>query len=282
MPTFCRHGRFIQNCSICKAPDPPASATRRPSSARRPSSRGRGAGRGSSASGLVVRRAERAAADGYESPLLPGIAASADAERLADELAFSAGRLAELATDPPDDYAQAASSPDPEQAISGVFEITCAGERGVADPAAAGAAFGAWAARAGGAAAGLLGEPAWSPERRFDRGFDRLALPRLTRAVRFDFLTVLGRLGLADVSPGTLKLSLPDEVNVAAKRVFGIGDPLLLDRRAKDLADAAGVPLAALDLGLFNWSRGEGDRVLMGASPDASADRDAVAAALGL
>jgi hypothetical protein len=41
---------------------------------------------------------------------------------------------------------------------------------------------------------------------------------------------------------------------VAAKRVFGIGDPLLLERRAVTLAHAMSVPVEALDLALFNWA----------------------------
>jgi len=45
-----------------------------------------------------VRQMARATDDGYRSPLVPGLKASTDAERLADELAFAATRLAELAT----------------------------------------------------------------------------------------------------------------------------------------------------------------------------------------
>ncbi len=46
-------------------------------------------------------------------------------------------------------------------------------------------------------------------------------------------------------------------MTVGAKRALGIGDPLLLDRRAVELAAACGLPLAALDLGLHNWERNE-------------------------
>ena len=48
------------------------------------------------AAGLRVRREERAAEDGYSSPLMPGVRASADAPRLAEEIAFSSGRLLAL------------------------------------------------------------------------------------------------------------------------------------------------------------------------------------------
>jgi hypothetical protein len=60
-------------------------------------------------------------------------------------------------------------------------------------------------------------------------------------------------------------------VTVAAKRALGIGDPLLLERRAGDLAEACQVPLGALDLALYNWEIGE--RVTaglgVGAQPEA-------------
>ncbi len=42
-----------------------------------------------------------------------------------------------------------------------------------------------------------------------------------------------------------------------AKRVFAIGDPLLLERRAGALAGALEVPVEALDLALANWQAGE-------------------------
>ena len=35
--------------------------------------------------------------------------------------------------------------------------------------------------------------------------------------------------------------------------MFGIGDPLLLERRAAALAEAIAVPIEALDLALANW-----------------------------
>ena len=46
--------------------------------------------------------------------------------------------------------------------------------------------------------------------------------------------------------------------------MFGIGDTMKLQRRASDLANAAGVPIEALDLGLLNWSRPEGERITAG------------------
>ena len=65
-----------------------------------------------------------------------------------------------------------------------------------------------------------------------------------------------------------------DEVTVGAKRVFGIGDPLLLEGRASAFARACALPLAALDVGLYNWQRGE--RAHLGLRPGTSPDRGAL------
>ncbi len=104
MPTFCRHSRLIQNCPICareqnielrpvvssSAPKSslPASGRRARRSAR-PLADFSGLGRPRATPGLTVRRLERGAEDGYHSQLVPGLKSSADAERLADELAFA-------------------------------------------------------------------------------------------------------------------------------------------------------------------------------------------------
>lgn len=293
MPTFCRHNRFESNCPICAREKAEASAPRRPgvrssggpvtrkrTSTPRPASRG----------GLKVRRIARESDDGFRSPLVPGIKASGDAERLAEELAFAAGRLATLATAPPGLYGEVVSEPDREEAAWLAFLIAyfgpldgddpfagvragrttwasgelpdptevSIGPRGSHDPArgtATMAAYRTWAQRAGSQSAALTGEASWTPERRFARVFERLALQGLQRDARFDLLVTLGQLGYAELRPAVLQLGGADDTTVAAKRVFGIGDTLLLERRAADLAEAGELPLAALDLGLWNWSR---------------------------
>ena len=53
-----------------------------------------------------------------------------------------------------------------------------------------------------------------------------------------------------------------DATTLAAKRVFGIGDPILLSAARTTSPRRPEVPLEALDLALFNWgqpSRGQGD-----------------------
>jgi hypothetical protein len=118
----------------------------------------------------------------------------------------------------------------------------------------------------------FTGDPAWTATRRFERLFERLTLPGLTRVSRYELLTTLGRLGLYELRADSLHLAgttaaHDDVVTVAAKRVFGIGDLLNLERRAQALAQAVSVPIEALDLALANW--GAGERATLGVPPEA-------------
>jgi hypothetical protein len=314
--TFCRHNRFAHTCPICSreaaAAKPAAASPVRPR---------RGGGGGPSrraATGVRVRKLGRAEDDGYTNGLVPGLRASADARHLADELGLAAGRLAVLAGDPPGLYAEAAATDDREEALwlavllavlgplpegdpfAGVQAVRVSwaggevpapeeqelGPRGAGSPADARralAAYRTWANRAGTQAAALGGEPAWTPERRFDRAYERLgSLPGFARPVRFDLLVTLGRLGLLDVRPTSLHLVDRDDASLAARRVFAIADRFLLDRRAGELAEAAGVPLEALDLALANLDAPAS--VTMGVSEDAAdeAVRERAQRALGV
>ena len=326
MPTFCRHNRLVQNCPICSreqaielrpivSPSQPRSTQPRPTRPGSTPSRSRGAdGRTSGGSGVRVRRLARGADDGYHSSLVPGLKSSSDAERLAQELAFAAGRLTRLAQDPPGLYAEVAdpsddleerswlafliaylcplNEDDPFSAIRQVRTRWATGELPVLDDVRTGPrtahepdagtrtleAYRAWAARAGSQAAAFTGEQSWTPERRFERIFERLALPGLHRGARFDLLATLGRLSAYDVRAGALHFGGDNQTTVAAKRVLGIGDPLLLDRRAADLADACEIPLEALDLAFYNWEHGE--RATVGMGPDAEPDQGALSSAM--
>ena len=145
-------------------------------------------------------------------------------------------------------------------------------------------AYRAWAERAGSQATAYAGDASWTPQRRFSRLFERLSLPGFARAGRVELLVSAGRLGLAEIDPPELRLGeAGDETTLAAKRVFGIGDTFLLERRAADLATAVEVPLGALDLALFNFGRPEQRRATMGARATADPELQAgVEAALGL
>jgi hypothetical protein len=307
VPTFCRHNRLEANCPICsrkraEAVAPPRPA-RRPAAAQSASASKRRPARPGGA--LRVRRLARARDDGYEHDLVPGLRATVEATRLADELAFSTARLERLAADPPGLYAEVALLEDREEAAWLAFLIAylspledgdpfCAieaartpwrggelpelegvalGPRTAHDPrrgAATLVAYRAWAQRAGSQAAAYTGEASWPPQRRFERAFERLALPGFGRAARFELLVALGRLGLFELRAWSLHLADPtDPATIAAKRVFGIGDALNLQRRAAALAGAAGVPIEALDLALVNWARPEAERITGGVRVDA-------------
>jgi hypothetical protein len=235
------------------------------------------------------------------------VRATADARRLADELGFAVARLELLAQDPPGLYAEVAGADDVEEAIWLAFLIAylspaededafagvraayvpwatgelpdldgaTLGPRAAHDPARGAvtvAAYRAWAARAGSQRAALEGDSSWTPQRRFDRAFERLALPGFGRTARYEFLLVLGATGTLDVEPSSLQPGHASDATVlAAKRVFGIGDAINIQRRAAELVHEAGVPMAALDLALVNWARPEGDRITAG-TPDAAPD----------
>jgi hypothetical protein len=331
MPTFCRHNRLIQNCPICAReqdvearPLVSSSAPRtserpsRPSSPTARSSRQGRPARPGQAGGVTIRRAATSADDGFRSPLVPGLRSTADAERLAEELAFAAARLERLNSDPPGLYAEVADpAGDPEErtwlafliaylgpleeaedpfvAIRAVRTSWSSGEnpdlegvptgpRTAHDPARGQGtlrAYRAWASRSGSQLAAFTGEEVWSADRRFARIFERLSLPGLHRAARFELLVSLGQTGLYELQAAALALGGSDEVTVAAKRAFGIGDSLLLERRAAALADACGVPLEALDLALYNLNREQRALVGVPVDPDAGV-LSASAGALGV
>jgi hypothetical protein len=310
---ICSREQDVELRPIVSSGAPRTAATRsaRPATERRAAS-------GRARAGVRVRQLERGADDGYHSPLVQGLKSSVDAERLADELAFAATRLRVLELDPPGLYAEVASpgeieertwlafqiaylcpldSDDPFETIARVRTTWASG----ADPDLDGAELGprtahepgrgmrtldayrVWAARSGSQAAAFGGEPAWTPQRRFARVFERLALPGLHRDARFDLLVTLGRLGCYELGASALQLGGDNEVTVAAKRAFGIGDSLVLERRAGELAVACEVPLEALDLGLYNW--GGGVRATLGLELDREPDEDllgSVRGALGL
>jgi hypothetical protein len=296
---FCRHNRLTSKCAICsreldadlrsKAPARPRAtgspAPRRASAPRAASSRSGGR--------LVTRKLARAADDGYRNHLVPGLRATADAERLAFALQFAVTRLV-----PPGPYPAVAEEPDLDNATWLAFLLALAGtgapelqgaliaakpawtDTEVADlpqPLARTAdVYRAWVERAGSQEAAITGDAGWSPERRFGRIFERLGLPGFGRTARFELLVTLGAAGRYPLAADGLHLVEDDATTLAAKRALVSGDRLLLERRARELADACEVPIAALDHGLAVWGT-------PAAFVDTSGDPDpAIAAALGL
>ena len=300
MPTFCRHNRLLQNCTICAreqnfearpvvSSSAPKSTQPRehragaahPRAERKRTPRAAKAGAGAGSGAVRVRRLARGVEDGYHSPLVPGLKSSEDAERLAEEIAFSATRLAFMEQvaagddvgEVPPSWSEIAAPGDAEARTKLAIEHVLDGPRGLNSGNRESVVAGneAWGARQGTIEAAFTGEASWTPERRFERIFERLGgVRRLSRDTRFELLTLLGRLGVYQLRAGRLFLSGENEATWAAKRALGIGDPLLLERRAAALAQACDVPLEALDLALHNW--GSGTHVTDGLPEDAEAD----------
>jgi hypothetical protein len=313
VPSFCRHNRLIQNCTICaremnvearpivsssapKSTQPrehtPRESAVRPARAAR-ATRSAATGRSGSAA-LKVRKLARGAEDGYRCSLLPGLKSSEDADRLAQEIAYSAWRLelmgvvgaGQAPQDAPAIWTEIAHGPELEARTSLAFAFVVEGPRGATDDTQRSevlAAYEGWTERNGSAVEAFTGEPSWTPQRRFERLFERLQFGGLGRDARFELLTMLGRLGVYDISAGRLFFSGQNEATWAAKRALGIGDPLLLERRSADLAAACAVDLDVLDLAFHNW--GAGARLDLGLTIDAEGDErvlETARAALGL
>jgi hypothetical protein len=320
MERFCRHNRFVERCPICRETvpglAPPEGAPRRgqagersPEGARAAAGQRRSPRRARGAPELHVRRERRAEDDGYRSALVPGLRASQDAERLAEEIAFADGRLMAITMAPPDLYGEVRELEDVEQATWTCFlaaylsplegsnpflgvrmaleadwragelpdlsEVPL-GPRTSHDPARGEETLGAylqWKRHAESQGErevnAFVGDPAWTPLRRFERLFERLTLPGLARMGRYDLLVTMGRIGLYELRTDSLCMGATrggaanDLTTLAAKRLFGIGEPLLLERRAQALAEAMSLPVEALDLAFANW--GAGERATLGA-----------------
>ena len=275
MPLFCRHNRLTQNCPICSRE---LAAERRSSTPARPARTRSGARTGGGqrrAPGVVTRRFARAADDGYRNSLVPGLRATADAERLAAALGWADARL-----EPPGPHPAVAEEPVQEEAFwlalllalvppgaTDLHEAIVASRPGWASgeaPEIPGAdprtvpAYRAWVERSGTQAEAFLGEPGWSPKRRFGRAFERLALPGLGRGARYELLLTLGCAGVAELEADALHIGkVDDATTLAAKRLLVSGDAMLLERRAADLATACRVRIGALDRALAVWGEGE-------------------------
>ena len=290
---FCRHNRLTANCSICSRElDAELKAKAPPRATRPPTTRRTGAATSTRRSpGVVTRRVARAADDGYRNALVPGLRATTDAERLAAALAWADERL-----EFPGPHPAVAEEPEPEEAIWLAFLLALAGpDAGELHAAIVAArpgwssgelpeipgadaravpAYRAWAQRSGSQAAAFLGDAGWSPERRFGRIFERLALPGMNRTARYELLLTLGGAERCAVVADGLHLGKEDdETTVAAKRLLVSGDRMLLERRAAELARGCGVRVGALDRALAVWGRGD--------APAAEAP-DGMRAALGL
>jgi hypothetical protein len=272
---FCRHNRLTAKCPICSREQDETLRKAAPARATRPRATSGGSRTRSAAPrprGVVTRKLARAADDGYRNPLVPGLRATADAERLAVALTDAAALL-----EFPGPYPDVAEEPDLDKATWAAFlhALGAEGELSAVQQRTADA-YHAWVERAGSQVAAITGEESWTPERRFGRVFERLALPGFSRAARYDMLASLGAAGRYELTPDAVHFVEDDATTLAAKRILVSGDRMLLERRARDLAEAAALPIGAFDRGLARWGT-------PGVHIDLSADADAgIAAALGL
>jgi hypothetical protein len=297
---FCRHNRLTSKCPICsrelREATPVRHVTvRRPGATSTPKPRAKSSPSGSSSGSrsskrLVTRQLQRATDDGYRNPLVPGMKATADAERLAVAVTQAAQRL-----EPPGPDTIIDETPEVEQATWLAFLLALAPELSElidqtrpawedadkldvlpAAKAKTATAYRAWVQRAGSQEAAFTGEENWSPERRFGRVFERLALPGFTRAMRYDLLAALGAADIYPLEADALHFVEDDATTLAAKRLLVSGDRMLLERRARDLVDASGMPIGAFDKGLA-WFGTPTEPVDMSVEPNPG-----IVAALGL
>ena len=226
MPLFCRHNRLTQNCPICSRELAAERAAARPRAARRARAPARSAPSDAAGAPPASSRARvaRAADDGYRNPLVPGLRATADAERLAAALAWADARL-----EPPGPHPAVAEEPDrgggdlarvPARARPARRARAARGDRRLAPelgerraPDIPGAdprtvpAYRAWAERAGAQAAAFLGEPgvvARAALRRAPSSASRC--PGCGRGARYELLITLGAAGVCDVAADALHI----------------------------------------------------------------------------
>ena len=109
MPMFCRHNRLTANCPICSRELQADLKSKAPVRSSRPRTSARSGAAPRTRGGVVTKRLARAADDGYRNTLVPGLRATADAERLASALAAAVARL-----EPPGPYPEVAAEPDLE------------------------------------------------------------------------------------------------------------------------------------------------------------------------
>src|SRR5688500_15274172 len=151
VPLFCRHNRFEQNCPICSREKEAERRASRPARAGSPRRAGAPAATTRPPRMVTRKLAPRAAHDGDRHALVPGIKATADAEKLAACLVLATKRL-----EFPGPYPEVAEEPDVETATRAAFARTVGEESG-----ALLAAFESWAGRYGGIEKAITGEPTW-------------------------------------------------------------------------------------------------------------------------
>ena len=273
MPLFCRHNRLTANCPICSGSLPPSARRPHPARpARVRGSRATGAQRRSPGDRDQARRPRRRRR--LPQPARPRPAR--DRRRRAPRRrARVGGRPPRVPRPAPRGrrgagagrgvLARVPARARPARAHELHEAIVASRPSWASDeaPEIAGAdprtipAYRAWAGAPARRPRRFLGEPTWSPERRFGRAFERLALPGFAARPATSCWSRSAPPGPHDLAADALHIGKLDDATIlAAKRLLVSGDAMLLERRAAELAKAAGIRLGALDRGARGVGRG--------------------------
>lgn len=105
--------------------------------------------------------------------------------------------------------------------------------------------------------AGILADVANDRGKAFDRLYESMnTLRRFGRTARFDLLTMLGKLGLANVAPASPYLLGATGPLKGARLLFGIfGATSRLDELASELGNHLGVGMQVMEDSLCNWQK---------------------------
>ena len=105
--------------------------------------------------------------------------------------------------------------------------------------------------------AGVLAEAANDPGQGFARLYESMQMVRrFGRTARFDYLTMLGKLGLAGIAPASPYLIGATGPLKGARRLFGItGTPARFDALTTELGNHLGVGMQVMEDSLCNWQK---------------------------
>ncbi len=107
--------------------------------------------------------------------------------------------------------------------------------------------------------ADALAEAENDPHEAFDRLYQSMnALRRFGRTARFDYLTMIGKLGLANIEPGTAYLSGSTGPLKGAQLLFGVGSRATLEVLTAQLGNQLGVGMQVMEDALCNWQKSPG------------------------
>ncbi len=107
--------------------------------------------------------------------------------------------------------------------------------------------------------ADALAEAENDPHGAFDWLYQSMdTLRRFGRTARFDYLTMIGNLGLANIEPGSAYLSGSTGPLRGAQLLFGTGSRAALEQLTAQLGNRLGVGMQVMEDALCNWQKSPG------------------------